>query len=184
LLLIVDNGSVYTKSLLDFLTEKKVEYSKISFDKIKFSELDNFSSIILSGRRTNNKMMNAINSKIIKSAISGKKSLLGICYGAEILALTMGGTIKKLNQLHKGSEEIEIIKENPLSNGKLEVFESHSYVISKMDGDFTNIAKSKTCPFEIIQYKDLNIFGTQFHPEMSNDGKSLIEAFVSLSTKN
>ena len=42
------------------------------------------------------------------------------------------------------------------------------------------IASSNTCKFEMIQHNELNIFGTQFHPEMSSDGKSIITAFISL----
>ena len=182
MLLVVDNGSIYTKALLDFLSVKKVRYRSIPFGEITSTELQNFSSIILSGRKTNDKMMNMKNSKIIKHAISEKKPLLGVCYGAEMLALTVGGTIKRLDRISKGTEEIEIIKNNPLCDGKLKVFESHSYAISKVNGSITHIATSNSCKFEIIQHCDSNIFGTQFHPEMSNDGKSIIEGFVSLSS--
>lgn len=178
MLLVVDNGSVYTKSLLDFLIEKRIHHETITFDKIILSELSKYSSVILSGRRKNNPLMNAINSKIIKYVVTEKKPLLGICYGAEILALTLGGTLKRMNQIHKGNQEIEIIKTNPLCNGKITVFESHSYLISKIDTSFTQIAKSNVCDFEMIQYNNLNIFGTQFHPEMSSDGKRLLEKFV------
>ncbi|HXV38720.1 MAG TPA: gamma-glutamyl-gamma-aminobutyrate hydrolase family protein [Nitrosopumilaceae archaeon] len=178
MLLVVDNGSVYTKSLLDFLIEKRIHHETITFDKIILSELSKYSSVILSGRRKNNPLMNAINSKIIKYVVTEKKPLLGICYGAEILALTLGGTLKRMNQIHKGNQEIEIIKTNPLCNGKITVFESHSYLISKIDTSFTQIAKSDICDFEMIQYDNLNIFGTQFHPEMSSDGKRLLERFV------
>ena len=178
MLLVVDNGSVYTKSLLDFLTEKSIHHESISFDKIILSKLSNYSALILSGRRKNNSLMNVINSKIIKYAVTERKPLLGICYGAEILALTLGGTLKKMDQIHKGNQEIEILKTNPLCNGKINVFESHSYLISKIDTTFTKIAKSNVCDFEMIQYDDLNIFGTQFHPEMSSDGKLLLERFL------
>ena len=178
MLLVVDNGSVYTKSLLDFLTEKSIRHESISFDKIILSELSNYSALILSGRRKNDSLMNVINSKIIKYAVTERKPLLGICYGAEILALTLGGTLKKMDQIHKGNQEIEILKTNPLCNGKINVFESHSYLISKIDTTFTKIAKSNVCDFEMIQYDDLNIFGTQFHPEMSSDGKLLLERFL------
>lgn len=180
MLLVVDNGSVYTKSLIDFLIEKRILHETITFDKIVPSELFKYSSIILSGRRKNDPLMNAVNSKIIKYAVNEGKPLLGICYGAEILALTLGGTLKKMNQIHKGNQEIEIIKANPLCSGKINVFESHSYLISKIDTSFTQIAKSNICDFEIIQYNNLNIFGTQFHPEMSSDGKHLLEKFVSV----
>ena len=178
MILVVDNGSVYTKSLLDFLIEKRIPHETITFDKIILSGLFKYSALILSGRRINNPLMNAVNSKIIKYAVTEKKPLLGICYGAEILALTLGGTLKKMNQVHKGNQEIEILKTNPLCSGKINVFESHSYLISKIDTTFTQIAKSDVCDFEMIQYNDLNIFGTQFHPEMSSDGKRLLERFV------
>lgn len=180
MLLVVDNGSVYTKSLLDFLIEKRIQHDVIAFDKIILSRLFKYSTLILSGRRKNNSLMNVVNSKIIKYAVTEKKPLLGICYGAEILALTLGGTLKKMEQIHKGNQEIEILKTNPLCSGKINVFESHSYLISKIDTTFTQIAKSDVCDFEMIQYDNLNIFGTQFHPEMSNDGKLLLERFVSI----
>lgn len=178
MLLVVDNGSVYTKSLLDFLIKKRIHHETNTFDKIILSRLSKYSALILSGRRKNNSLMNAVNSKIIKYAVAEKRPLLGICYGAEILALTLGGTLKKMDQIHKGNQEIEILKTNPLCNGKINVFESHSYLISKLDTAFTQIAKSDVCDFEIIQYNKLNIFGTQFHPEMSSDGKLLLAKFV------
>jgi GMP synthase (glutamine-hydrolysing) len=180
MLLIVENGSVYTKFLLDFLAKKNIVYDVLTFDKIVLSSLDKYSSIILSGRRKNNSLMNAINSKIIKHVVLEKKPLLGICYGAEILALTLGGTLRKMDKIHKGNQEIEILKTNPICSGKINVFESHSYLISKIDNNFTQIAKSDVCEFELIQYGNMNVFGTQFHPEMSNDGKLLLEKFVSI----
>ena len=95
MLLVVDNGSVYTKNLIDFLTDKKIKFNHKKHNHVTLSEIENFNSFILSGRRKNNQEMNALNSKIIQHAVSEKKNLLGICYGAEILALTIGGTIKK-----------------------------------------------------------------------------------------
>jgi GMP synthase (glutamine-hydrolysing) len=178
LLLVVDNGSVYTKSLLDFLLHKKITFNTLSFDKVILSELHKYSSIILSGRTTNIALMNAINSKIVRHAVLEKIPLLGICYGAEILALTLGGTIKKMDKSHNGIQEIEVIKTNPICKNKIKVFESHSYLVSKLDNCFVQIAKSDYCKYEIFQYANHKIFGTQFHPEMSDDGKLLLEKFI------
>jgi len=140
-------------------------------------DLGNYSSIILSGRRKNDSEMNIINSKLVKYSLEEGKPLLGICYGAEILALTLGGTIKKMTSPRHGLYEIDIKKNNPLCNGKIKGFESHSYMVSKLDSSFIQIATSEDCEFEIFQYDGKNIFGTQFHPEMSSDGKSLLEKF-------
>ena len=66
----------------------------------------------LSGRRKNDKKINEINSKVIKFCIKNNKKLLGICYGAEILALTLGGTIRKIPALQKGITSIQTISKN------------------------------------------------------------------------
>lgn len=176
----MDNGSVYTKNLIDFLTEKKIKFKYKKHNHLTLSEIENFNSFILSGRRKNNQEMNALNSKIIQHAVSEQKNLLGICYGAEILALTIGGTIRKKNTLEKGDQEITILKENPLCTGTIRVFESHHYEISRINNSLINVANSKNCLYEMIQLNNHNIFGTQFHPEMSSDGQAIIDVFVSL----
>ena len=179
MLLVVDNGSVYTKNLIDFLSEKKINFQNHKHDEIDISKISDYDSFILSGRRENNKSMNAVNSKIIQHAVAEKKNLLGICYGAEILAITLGGTIKR-NTLEKGEQEVTIHEENPLCQGKISVFESHTYEISRLDKSTSGIASSNSCKYEIIRHNDHNIYGTQFHPEMSSDGQSIISAFTSL----
>ena len=97
-----------------------------------------------------------------------------------MLALTLGGTIKKMSASRHGLHEIDITQSNPLCSGKIKGFESHSYMVSKLNSSFTQIASSFECKFEIFQYDDKNVFGTQFHPEMSSDGKALLERFCSI----
>ncbi len=178
MLLVVDNGSVYTPSLLNCIKDLNINFEHHIFSDISSLNLGNYSSVILSGRRKNNSEMNIINSKLVKHSLEEDKPLLGICYGAEILALTLGGTIKKMISSRHGLYEINITKNNLLCSGKIKGFESHSYMVSKLGSSFTQIAASDDCEFEIFQYDGKNIFGTQFHPEMSTDGKSLLERFA------
>jgi len=177
LLLVVDNGSVYTQSLVDCIRRLDIEFECKIFSELESINIDNYHSIILSGRRKNNPLMNAINSRLVKHALIEYKPLLGICYGAEILALTLGGTIKKMASSRQGLYEIDITGDNPLCEGKIRVFESHSYMVSKLGSVFTQLGTSTDCKFEMFQHNNKNIFGTQFHPEMSTDGKSLLERF-------
>jgi len=180
LLLVVDNGSIYTKNLTDFLNEKNILFELQTPQLLELNSLKNYDSVILSGRRKNEKKINEINSKIINFSIKNNLKLLGICYGAEIMALTLGGTIRKTQSLQKGNETITIIKNNLISENDLVVFESHSFEIAKLPNMLIPLAKSNNCEYEIIQYENKPIFGTQFHPEMSLDGRKLIEKFCSL----
>lgn len=159
------------------MQDLNINFESHLFSNVSSLDLENYSSIILSGRRKNNPEMNIINSKLVKHSLEEDKTLLGICYGAEILALTLGGTIKKMRSSRHGLYEIDVTKNNPLCSKKIKAFESHSYMVSKLDSNFAQLATSDDCKFEIFQYDNKNVFGTQFHPEMSTDGKSLLERF-------
>lgn len=180
MLLVVDNGSIYTSNLIDFLKGKNFLFDVHAPESLDLNSLQNYDSIILSGRRKNDKKTNEINSKVVNYSIKNDVKLLGICYGAEILALTLGGTIRKNSVLQKGNEIIKTVKDNPISNNSLEVFESHRFEIAKLPNTLVHVAESTHCKYEIIQYKQKLIFGTQFHPEMSIDGQSMLEKFFLL----
>jgi GMP synthase (glutamine-hydrolysing) len=180
LLLVVDNGSIYTKQLTDFLGKRGILFEQQVPQSLDLNLLANYNSFILSGRRKNEKKINEINSKIINHCVKNNVKLLGICYGAEILALTLGGTIRKTSFIQKGNELTQTLKENLICNDSLDVFESHAFEISKLPSVLVPLANSKNCKYEIIQYEKKLIFGTQFHPEMSPDGNDLIEKFCLL----
>ena len=140
-----------------------------------------FDKVILSGRKANEPKINAINSQIIRQCLLGNIPLLGICYGAEILALTLGGSIKKMSRSIHENIPITISKSSPLiSKDSTPIFyESHKYCISRLPEGFEPLASSSYCKYEIFSFRTL--FGTQFHPEKSGiDGFNLLSNFVSM----
>ena len=153
MLLVVDNGSIYTKQLTDFLTKKNISFKKSTPYILELNSLEKYGSIILSGRTKNDKKINEVNSKVINFSIKNDKKLLGICYGAEILALTLGGTIRKTEFIQKGNETIKILQNNLLTNNSIDVFESHGFEISKLPDTLIPIGKSDNCNYEIMQYE-------------------------------
>lgn len=178
MILTVDNGSRYTNTLTDHLETLGVNFIAHQPHQIDTGRLHMYSSFILSGRRSNQNHMNKINSDIIRFAIKHDKPLLGICYGAEMLALSLGGTIRRMEQPVYGHVEVQITQNNPLCIRNIGAFESHSYEISKIPSPLISVGSSITCHNEIIRYGDTMIFGVQFHPEMSPDGLTLIERFL------
>ena len=177
-LLLVDNGSVFTKDIANTLSNSGINFDQKSSDQINLDDISRYDSFILSGRRNNDSQMNAKNSKIIIHAVNQKKKLLGICYGAEILALALGGTIRKSSVI-RGEQNITS-NDNILCEGKNTVFESHSYEISKLGSSLDCLAESENCKNEIVKHKELAIYGTQFHPEMTADGQKMIANFAKL----
>jgi GMP synthase (glutamine-hydrolysing) len=142
-----------------------------------------YDKVILSGRRRYSKEINAANSKIVRHCHESGKPILGICYGAEIIALTMGGAIRKMPSHVQGPTTITVKETNALTLGKnsISVYESHAYCVSRLPTGFRSLAKSENCENELFAHLDKNIFGTQFHPEKSGpDGNSMLKNFVAL----
>ncbi|MGI0048400.1 MAG: type 1 glutamine amidotransferase [Nitrososphaera sp.] len=177
-LLVVDNLSPFTPDILDCLGRLGVSYVYKKFSKVSDSDLARCEKVILSGRRRNSKEINAANSKIVKQCHGGKP-LLGICYGAEIIALTLGGSIRKMSAHVHGKTPVSVSGQNPLTDGKklISVYESHGYCVARLPADFRSLASSQYCDHEI--FSSGKTYGTQFHPEKSgSDGMELLQNFV------
>lgn len=180
MLLVVDNGSAFTKEISGMLSSAGFRFDLLPYDRVGPEPLAGHDSFILSGRTGNDRLMNSANARIIRHCVDEFKKLLGICYGAELLALTLGGTIRRMRTVNKGSEEVTVTRPNPLASGPLEAYVSHSYEIAKLGSELESVASSRSCRHEIVQHRNQKIFGTQFHPEMSPDGGQLIANFLRL----
>jgi GMP synthase (glutamine-hydrolysing) len=108
---------------------------------------------------------------------------LGICYGAEIIALTFGGSIYRMDDHVRGTITVNILKPNSLipDRTSVNVYENHRYSVAKLPKDFVSLGSSSLCKYEIFSHIKKRIFGTQFHPEKSDrDGFALLSKFMQL----
>lgn len=180
MLLLVDNGSVYTRHLVGLLRKRKIPFERRGPGTLGPGSLGSFDSFILSGRRRNDRETNRVNSKVVLHAVDAGKKLFGICYGAEILALALGGAIARSPAPRKGDGKVTVQKANPLCTGRIDVFESHAFEISRLPEGLVCLGGSEDCRYELVRFGQSHIFGSQFHPEMSPDGHRMIERFCCL----
>jgi GMP synthase (glutamine-hydrolysing) len=176
--LVVDNLSPFMPDILDCLGKLGISYVYERFSEVSDSDLARCEKVILSGRRRNSKEINAANSKIVRQCHGGKP-LLGICYGAEIIALTLGGSIRKMPTHIHGTTPVLVSGQNPLTDGKksILVYESHGYCVARLPANFRSLASSQYCDHEI--FSSGKTYGIQFHPEKSgSDGLALLQNFA------
>ena len=182
MLLVVDNSSSYFTDLVRCLNEIGAKHEIKKHDQLDSCNINDYDGIILSGRTGNLKSVNVANMRLVNFAYENDRPLLGICYGAEIIALGLNGSLRRLDSRIIGDHTINVHRSNPLTDKKtLNVFECHGYHIARLPQEFERVADSSNCKYEIIAHNTKQIFGAQFHPEMSKDGHEIISSFVRLT---
>ena len=110
------------------------------------------------------------------------KPILGICYGAQLIAYQNGGKVESISEREYGRKQIRVVP-SILFKGldeEQEVFMSHGDQIVSLPSSFRVTSSSNTCP--IASYEDINkgLYGVQFHPEVEHSihGQEMLKNFV------
>lgn len=182
-ILILDFGSQYSQLIARVVREANVFCEIVPFQKdIVFDET--LKGVILSGSPCSVNEKDAPLKDI--KAIADKVPVLGICYGAQLIAKMYGGEVAAGNKREYGRAVLNIVKENVLTEGlpvQSPVWMSHSDTIKQLPAGFELLANTESIPVAafVNAAKEKNkIFGLQFHPEVyhSAEGKKIIENFL------
>ncbi len=97
--------------------------------------------------------------------------ILGICYGWQLMAKLLGGTVKN-TQKEYGPELLKATPCNLPARGGLiklgTVIMSHGDAVTKLPSDFIATGATRSVPFAAVTNEQRKLFGTQFHPEASH----------------
>ena len=184
-ILIVDFGSQFTQLIARRIRELGVFSEIVSHKKIKSTNITKYTKgIILSGGPLNVYEIKkySFDKKIIEKGIP----VLGICFGHQILSKLNGGRVKQSKHREFGLANIREKKDSLLtknffkSRKNSKVWMSHADQVSKMPKNFSVIASSNNSKFAIVENKKKNLYGVQFHPEVTHteNGKKLISNFI------
>jgi GMP synthase (glutamine-hydrolysing) len=114
---------------------------------------------------------------------SGKIPVLGICYGAQMMALELGGDVLPADRREYGPANVtitdgvglftDIDREQP-------VWMSHGDSITRLPEGFRATAQSDSTPYAGLAAPDRNLYGIQFHPEVVHTprGRQMLRNFV------
>ncbi len=95
--------------------------------------------------------------------------VLGICYGMQLLAHTLGGKVSASSQHEYGSAEITLVQENKLIPNEIRnVWMSHGDRVEEMPIGFALLATSDTCPMAAMGDETRCLYAIQFHPEVAH----------------
>ena len=109
--------------------------------------------------------------------------ILGICYGMQLIATRLGGNVASSSTREYGASSLDINQKSRLFNDvpkNINIWMSHSDSVKEVPNGFRSVASTTTCQVASFENEQKQIFGIQFHPEVSHTdyGKNIIENFV------
>lgn len=182
MILIVDCGSQKTPFIEDSINELS-DYQTIPLMELTIEDTQRFNGIIFSGAPL---LITEINMESYLSKYQWLKELsipiLGICFGHQFIGMLYGAYPSKMKE-DRDWQEIEPLEDDQLFDklpSPFNMLEDHCESISIPPG-FILLATSDACVNEAMRHKEKNIFGVQFHPEISgNKGMLIFENFYAI----
>ena len=178
-------GSQYTQLIARRIREAEVYCEIVPFNKIPALD-ESFKGIVLSGSPCSVNEENAPDIDVL--SLVAKVPILGICYGAQLIAKKFGGKVEKCEKREYGRAHLHIKDEQDallagIDDGS-QIWMSHGDSIMELGGDFHITAISDSIPVAAF-CSNSNTFpnpihAIQFHPEVyhSTQGFDIIKNFL------
>ncbi len=179
-ILILDFGSQYTQVIARRIREAKV-FSEIVPHNISLREVLSLHprGIILSGGPASVYAPKA--PKMDRSIFHLGIPILGICYGMQLLVKEFGGEVARGTRREYGRGTLRRRRACGLLASlpkNLEIWNSHGDRVTRLPKGFESVATTENSPYAVVR-RD-NIYGLQFHPEVSHTprGQEILENFL------
>jgi GMP synthase (glutamine-hydrolysing) len=114
---------------------------------------------------------------------SGRVPVLGICYGAQLMARELGGDVLPTAKREYGPASVSLTGDDGLFAGldrEQPVWMSHGDSISRLPEGFRATAQTDSTPFAGLADTARHLYGIQFHPEVVHTprGRDVLRNFV------
>lgn len=179
-ILILDFGSQFTQLIARRVRELNVYCEIHPFNKVPKITPD-IKGVILSGSPSSVRDQGFPD---VDLNLFGKIPVLGVCYGAQLIAHKSGGTVLPSQMREYGRARLtsvdhhnELLKEISIDS---QVWMSHADTISSIPEKFEIIASTPSVKIAAFKLKGEKLYGIQFHPEVTHtlEGKNLLRNFV------
>ena len=184
---VIDYGSQYSQLICRRVREVNVYAELISWDRAE-DALPRLrpQGIILSGGP--NSVYDPGAPTLPDIVLQGGVPVLGICYGLQLLAHTLGGRVTPAQEREYGAATIHITGARAGAESALfaelpdtlQVWMSHGDRVEQLPDGFLSIAHSSNSPLAAISDEKRRLYGLQFHPEVvhTQQGRNILANFV------
>ena len=114
-----------------------------------------------------------------------EKPILGLCYGHQLLCQEFGGVVSPGDTMEFGAAHLQVGQAAGVLAGlsaEEPVWMSHRDTVTALPNDFEILASTSDCPVAAMGDLQRNIYGLQFHPEVSHTaaGMEVLDNFLAI----
>ncbi|MSO78068.1 MAG: glutamine-hydrolyzing GMP synthase [Acidimicrobiia bacterium] len=181
-ILVVDFGAQYAQLIARRVREARV-YSEIVPRTMPLAEMlaKRPKGIIFSGGPASVHVDGA--PSIDPAVYDADTPILGICYGAQLIAQQLGGEVRETGGGEYGRTQLSRTGSSVVLSSlpeEQQVWMSHGDAITTVPEGFMITASSPGAPVAALEDRDRAIYGVQFHPEVvhTERGQDVLRAFL------
>jgi GMP synthase (glutamine-hydrolysing) len=180
-IIVLDAGGQYCH-----LEARKVRdlgvYAEVRPSETRAGDLFGAKGIIISGGPAS--VYDPDSPTVDPAIFSAGQAVLGICYGQQLMAHLLGGTVTRGEKGEYGLATLELDEvADPLFAGlagRQQIWMSHRDVVTAVPAGFTVTGRTDTCAVAAIAAAERKLYGLQFHPEVVHTlrGREYLRNFV------
>ena len=182
-ILVLDFGGQYNQLIARRVRDQHIyaeirPYSKITIEEMK--EIG-YKGIIFTGGP--NSVYDEASPHYDPAILDAGIPILGICYGDQLMAYMAGGEVSGAADTSEYGRATLFTTESVLFQdvpAESICWMSHTDYVSKVPAGFQNIAHTDQCPCAAMSDESRNLYGVQFHPEVTHTayGAQILKNFL------
>jgi GMP synthase (glutamine-hydrolysing) len=185
--IIVDFGGQYTHLISRRIKDLGIYHELVPSSDMEEHQFQNLSAIILSGgpRSVGKAGEIEIPQFLTDIIMDPQIPVLGICYGHQLLGHLTGAKLSYAENREYGRHQISLVRATPIleisgKRASFDVWMSHGDQIEEIGPGFEVLATTEGCPVAMMANIRQNMYGMQFHPEVthSENGVQMLRNFL------
>ena len=180
-ILVLDFGGQYNQLIARRVRAEQVCAEIRPYNGVRLDEITEYQGVIFTGGPNSVYAPGA--PKFDPEILNLGVPVLGICYGAQLLAFLGGGEVAPSNSGSEFGKTAVQTDQSPLFYGlpaESECWMSHTDYIKTPPAGFEVIARSAGCPCAAMADDARKLYGVQFHPEVTHTayGRHILRNFL------
>jgi len=179
-IVVLDTGGQYCHLITRKIRELGV-YCEIRPSEVDPAQLKGVRGIVISGGPSS--VYEDGSPQVDPAIFNLGAAVLGICYGQQLMAWHLGGTVSKGERGEYGLAWLELAGQAPVFSGvsgRFSIWMSHRDTVTVAPPGFEVLGSTETCPIASMADVGRRLYGVQFHPEVvhTEHGMEILSNFL------